>query len=735
MTFDFEKYKAYKVKKSLLLKEDDDDDLPLFRSPVTYIENPSKKEVEAMLSLSKDKTIRGVYDKREKKFYIWDAFDIEHMGFIQKVLAGNNRNKAKEIYGHSSLFLVQLKPRNKGMTVIFNYSDYDHKWANLLQKFILSLAMKKGFKYSPEESGSYYSEYLKEQALLTEKRIKAVEHRLGYYLLDPTADELFALYKRSRNQSLRGLYHDGKLYFWDGFHAIHIQFAQWEIEMKPGDIINWDAKDKKYPVENRINIDPFYGDEGTFIGGMVPKKYDKLLKDFANKIIQHEGLNKSYHSDFDDIFVDPIRRKKQNKFTSSDARLLKKLEESEAPANVSGNIGTGDVSASTPGNKDGTNDFILGNTTARRKPAEKLEEKFTKGWKQPHLINPTLNELWSLYKRSKYEAIRTLMLEDGTLYAWDAAGMIHTQFVKEELPHYNKQFYRAFFDATARNAGDGSTRVSTKILRHSTWGPIHKKLLVKIADDLSMDYEEDKDILPDYVYFHYFEEQNLSEKVVRGNGLKYYRNPTRSELDACLKNSFADAIRGIEWEGDLYVWDAYEYTHQGFYSNELGGRGYIESTGDSYFFLGFDSDGSKTRGEGSAFWMTRSFKNSSKWSKFVSEYADKVIHDRGYEKISADWPRMAITRWELKPLMTEKVENAEIEPEDFFAGKPVFTVPDDVYETFRSGKNRYHAWKKHLNMEEGSCKKVYEYAKKNPGKPIVVKNNAGFMYYVRPDKE
>lgn len=50
-----------------------------------------------------------------------------------------------------------------------------------------------------------------------------------------------------------------------------------------------------------------------------------------------------------------------------------------------------------------------------------------------------------------------------------------------------------------------------------------------------------------------------------------------------------------------------------------------------------------------------------------------------------------------------------------------FDVPTDVYRNFDYGRNKYERWKKFLNLEDDEQKKIYDYAKRNPGHIIVLR--------------
>ena len=72
-----------------------------------------------------------------------------------------------------------------------------------------------------------------------------------------------------------------------------------------------------------------------------------------------------------------------------------------------------------------------------------------------------------------------------------------------------------------------------------------------------------------------------------------------------------------------------------------------------------------------------------------------------------------------------------------FAGCPVFTVSNDDYAKCMHGRMRYERWNKKLNMEEIENQEIRSYAHKNPGKPIIVKDERyGTMsYFISPKQE
>lgn len=74
---------------------------------------------------------------------------------------------------------------------------------------------------------------------------------------------------------------------------------------------------------------------------------------------------------------------------------------------------------------------------------------------------------------------------------------------------------------------------------------------------------------------------------------------------------------------------------------------------------------------------------------------------------------------------------APVLAEDTFAGAMVFEVSSSVFHAAKMEKRKHKTWRKYL--EEDDClAEIREYANKNPGKPIVLKNiNTGEMTYAR----
>ena len=73
--------------------------------------------------------------------------------------------------------------------------------------------------------------------------------------------------------------------------------------------------------------------------------------------------------------------------------------------------------------------------------------------------------------------------------------------------------------------------------------------------------------------------------------------------------------------------------------------------------------------------------------------------------------------------------------EESFAGSVVFEVSSKVFHTARNEKRKGKHWRTYLD-EDDCFADIREYAKKNPGKGIVLRNeNTGEMCYARYPKK
>jgi hypothetical protein len=61
-----------------------------------------------------------------------------------------------------------------------------------------------------------------------------------------------------------------------------------------------------------------------------------------------------------------------------------------------------------------------------------------------------------------------------------------------------------------------------------------------------------------------------------------------------------------------------------------------------------------------------------------------------------------------------------------------FSVPPETFRKFETGRNKFERWSKYLDLEDGSQKAVYDYAKKNPKNTIILTDaTTGAMRSIR----
>ena len=68
---------------------------------------------------------------------------------------------------------------------------------------------------------------------------------------------------------------------------------------------------------------------------------------------------------------------------------------------------------------------------------KELRERFQKGFRIPHHMNPSPAETALFMKNTPYASIRAYIGEDQNLYIWDANKAIHDEFKKRELVEYD----------------------------------------------------------------------------------------------------------------------------------------------------------------------------------------------------------------------------------------------------------------------------------------------------------
>lgn len=86
--------------------------------------------------------------------------------------------------------------------------------------------------------------------------------------------------------------------------------------------------------------------------------------------------------------------------------------------------------------------------------------------------------------------------------------------------------------------------------------------------------------------------------------------------------------------------------------------------------------------------------------------------------------------------MYRRKKKKKMEVKETFAGCPVFVVTTEEFAKCSHGRNRYERWGKKMNMEDVSNQEIRNYVHKNPGNPIIIKDNTyGVMsYLISPNK-
>ena len=75
---------------------------------------------------------------------------------------------------------------------------------------------------------------------------------------------------------------------------------------------------------------------------------------------------------------------------------------------------------------------------------------------------------------------------------------------------------------------------------------------------------------------------------------------------------------------------------------------------------------------------------------------------------------------------------AAIIPDSTFASMPVFKVNNADFAKCKFGKSKFARWAKHIDTDSKMGKRIYNYAKKNPKKSIIVQHEkSGHMLYLR----
>ena len=86
----------------------------------------------------------------------------------------------------------------------------------------------------------------------------------------------------------------------------------------------------------------------------------------------------------------------------------------------------------------------------------------------------------------------------------------------------------------------------------------------------------------------------------------------------------------------------------------------------------------------------------------------------------------------VKKLMEEAEVPDTITPDSTFASMPVFKVNSDEFAKCNFGKSKFSRWARHIDTNSKVGQRIYDYAKKNPKKSIIVQHEtSGHMLYLR----
>lgn len=109
-------------------------------------------------------------------------------------------------------------------------------------------------------------------------------------------------------------------------------------------------------------------------------------------------------------------------------------------------------------------------------------------------------------------------------------------------------------------------------------------------------------------------------------------------------------------------------------------------------------------------------KKKKKVSDITKKYKDKK--DSTWESVEAP--------------VDVPVKAPAIEPDTTFASMPVFKVDEKDFAKCRFGKTKFSRWSRHIDTKSKIGLRIYNYAKKNPSKSIIVQHqDSGQMLYLR----
>lgn len=509
----------------------------------TYLINPSSDEILGLLNRSQYGSVRFIAYKDD--IYLWHARTATHAGFFTNVI--------EEIHGEGIdftlwydltsgvIFLGNTGTANPvmciehGKAVPTKYNRYFKNMTKAAKKYAEAHGVTDKIKMLPFNSNRSHRLLDEQTQVLQEKSVKG--NSVKRYLINPTYMELKRFLENNPYKSLRLLLDADQdiIYAWDANEAVHDEFVRSELDWRTNpERKNLVMFSTRAPhIELRANIDPFRNAEGSFVGTDWKKS--------------------KHYSKIEKIFRDY------------------KIE---------------------------PNDSTMYGTYYKESPlTENLQEKFIRGFRFDHLLNPTTQELIRFYEKTKYKSIRFLVHMDN-LYVWDAFNVYHEIFARDELQLTSGQIADLQIGAgNVPNKGnidpyqnDEGTRIGDNIWARGR----HRDKLRGLMDHIEKTDKKGRkweEVSGEYSYFKKFvhfklnPERNdrikkltgssLSEKTMKTHGLfsrgmhTYLVNPTAQELIRYYDRTMRGTLRFTLYGKNLYVWDAYYGIHHTFAEEEL----------------------------------------------------------------------------------------------------------------------------------------------------------------------
>jgi len=437
---------------------------------------------------------------------------------------------------------------------------------------------------------------------ISEKIVRTSKGEVDFYLLNPTASEIYAWYKKSKYKNLRGFSFQDNLYIWDGYDAIHVHFVADNIPEFL--FVNY----KKYgeQVEYRINIDPYHNDEGNFIGTKVSSEHKNTIQKSLQYIQRDKSLiqekyagtlkNEYYN---DQIYVNPSPTEFTKYIQNSSIAII--VEKNNKNVYIWDGYGPvhddvkkhfkfneNDICRLRGYYKNGKLDNLMFsedydyaddeyiqekarialdnhymNVMLSKKSYEWLEsvleikESRIKDPRITYLEDPSPQEFMGYLNRTQHKAVRIWKNpETGSIFVWDAFEYWHDEFVRTIL---DLDLNHTGIDDSGfiELQGTGTNPIGGVLAKSSKF-----KRILNILEKNNIEYV----IRP--IMNRELEYGELSERKIKDPRIEYLLNPTPREFFGYASRQEAVRVL-ISDEGDLYVWDAFGMLHQDFYTNIL----------------------------------------------------------------------------------------------------------------------------------------------------------------------